>query len=152
MLSCGSDNKLIVWKDVTEEADRQAFEQLQLEAAQALEIESLSREGKTIEALSLSLRLNRPHQTRMLLKGSFEKLLFTHIEEETGRDVKNHSIEERKVDESLAITELELSDWINNLSEDDLKRLMEFVVKWNANGQTASLANALMAVVIKTIP
>lgn len=159
MVSCGADNKLIVWRDVTDETERKALEQSHLEAIQILEIEALTKEGRPLEALSISLRLNRPHQTRMLLKGSFEKFLFDNLDD----DVKRNSsitgtvtglVEQQQQlnSERAVVSETDLSNWVTNLKEDELKRLTEFIMHWNANGQTASLANALLSTVIKSVP
>lgn len=156
-ISCGADNQLVVWQDHTEEAEREAIEKQQQEAAQALAIESLSRDGKTLEAMTLAVRLRRPHQTRQLLQKSFEQCAFADRDDDLTRTTQTDGIaqalaQRRQAERIGIVSPAQLQDWLRELDPSELAILFEFMVKWNANGQTSGLANALMECVIRSIP
>jgi hypothetical protein len=158
ILSAAADHTFILWKDVTDAFQRQQAIELQKEAADILEINSLTKCGDVFKALSLSIKRRRMYQTQTILEQSFQTRLFERYDKETSLMTSSPQgalkvLTAFELEKKIPfINTDELGNWLCELSDDLLKIFFEFIVKWNTNGKTSNLANFLLNIIFQYIP
>ncbi|KAI6225024.1 SAM-MT-RSMB-NOP domain-containing protein [Aphelenchoides besseyi] len=121
-ITAGSDGRIVLWEDVTEEY---AAEQARIAAERMAQIQTLEnfiRLEKFEDALALTLTLDHPHQCYKLLNVVVEK------------------------------NETAFKTLLSKLSDDQLLKLMDFVSQWNTNTKTYAIGQTALNTIFKTFP
>ncbi|XP_034948506.1 transducin beta-like protein 3 [Chelonus insularis] len=119
LISGGSDSLLIIWRDVTEEVRRKAAEERERIVLEEQRLANLLKAGELIDALKLTLDLDKPQHTLRVIEGILKR----------GGN--------------------ELTDAINELKPSEKEILLKCTTIWNTNSRNAHAAqlviNALMS-------
>ncbi|CAJ1428002.1 unnamed protein product [Effrenium voratum] len=177
MVSGGADSKICVWRDSTEEMEKQRQDEKAELAIKDSRIAMLVREGKVEAALTLALDLKRPGQMRQILldhtMDMVGRSMFLKVEQE-GQEAaeaspaagkrkgpkkngkRNKLAAENKAngvngDEAEADS-IDLRRWVLSLSAEQLERLVELLEQWNSNRRMAPMAQMLFAMLLLSVP
>jgi hypothetical protein len=145
MLSGGSDSKLCIWKDVTDEQAKTRHDEKADAVMKDSKIALLVNDGRIEDALTLALDLNRP--------GQMKQILTDHAMNVVGRSLERHDADS-SVDGKETTTEAkaDLRHWVGSLGTDRLAKLVDLTEQWNSNRTMASLAQMFMGLLLQAVP
>ncbi|CAD5217500.1 unnamed protein product [Bursaphelenchus xylophilus] len=121
-VSVGSDGKIIVWADVTDEIAAENARKEAERRAQIQTLENFLRLEKFSEALKLTLDLDHPFQCYKVLNKIIEK----------GKE--------------------QLEPLIAELNDDNRSKLIEFATQWNTNTRSYQTAQIALNAIFRTVP
>ncbi|KAF8819825.1 WD domain, G-beta repeat-containing protein [Cardiosporidium cionae] len=172
ILSGGADGKVILWRDNSSAVEEAQMREKKDQAIQDTQIQQLMLKGRFAEALTLSLELNRPAQSRQLFESIARHRLLQRIDQKLHTSCREgdamphlkdtHPDTVLLSEDSLktaisddmykkALEDTEISEWLASLSEKNRHRLFEFIVRWNSVSKHASLASSLMSILINLL-
>ncbi|CAD5213164.1 unnamed protein product [Bursaphelenchus okinawaensis] len=122
-VSVGSDGKIIVWADVTDEIAAENARKEAERLAQIQTLENFMRLEKYCEALKLTLELDHPFQCYKVLNKIFTT---------KGKD--------------------KLQPLIGELNSNNKAKLLEFSTQWNTNTRTYQTAQITLNAIFRTVP
>lgn len=119
----GADSQLIRWKDVTEEKKVKEIEAKQEELLQEQELYNLLAQNKTLKALRLALRLEKPYLTL--------KIINSVIKDGQGGE--------------------QLENTIGSLNELHKEKLISHATSWNTNSRNCRPAQLVLNILLNEI-
>lgn len=148
MVSGGSDSKICVWKDATEQKSQERLDVQAEIAMKDSKIGLLVHEGKVEAALTLALDLNR--------SGLMRKILQDHTMTVVGKNLSNTESQagapepaQSKADSDD--NDVDLQRWVLSLSTAQLERLVDLLEQWNSNRKMAPMAQMLMGLLLLAV-
>lgn len=138
-ISGGSDAKLTLWKDVTEEAEKDRLKELESDLLTEQELANDIRNKNYSKAFSLSLKLG--HSNKIL--GILMKILDLDIEEA-----------EAEAEAMLAAVDTRVSrldQYLGPLSDEELEKLLPLLADWNTNAKFGFVSQAALASLFRTV-
>eukprot|EP00440_Ansanella_granifera_P003157 gb/GFBE01003440.1/.p1 GENE.gb/GFBE01003440.1/~~gb/GFBE01003440.1/.p1 ORF type:complete len:984 (+),score=199.61 gb/GFBE01003440.1/:1-2952(+) len=179
MVSGGADSKLCVWRDSTQELEKQRQDERADTALKDSRIGLLVRDGKVEAALTLALDLNRPGQMRQILldhtmdvvgRSMFRKHAPAAVEPAaagSGVDANGTggkkgakkrarraaaAASSKAEDTPIEGSDIDLRRWVLSLETNQLEKLIELLEQWNSNRRMAPLAQMLFGILLLSVP
>ncbi|CAK9020600.1 unnamed protein product [Durusdinium trenchii] len=169
MVSGGADSKICIWRDTTQEMEKQRQDEKADLALKDSRIALLVREGKVEAALTLALDLKRPGQMRQILLDHtmdvVGRKMFTgdgdKAEPESQRGQRKRNKAKRATPKAKEngvcakdkeeSTPIDLRRWVLSLNVEQLERLVELLEQWNSNRRMAPLAQMTFATLLLSV-
>ena len=155
MISCGSDGRVVVWKDKTvEEGDEEAAIKAQ-ELKDAHEIENLVKDGRVEESLRMCLRLRKDRQAFSILEKKMTECFLRCTQEAASAEITGAlavgDIELTRTCPSLPDVggqlDFDMHKWLLSLDDVLLTRLLNLIEIWQR--RSAWMANGLLAQILQ---
>jgi len=156
----GSDSKVLIWNDITEEIEKSEFEKRKNQIAEEQKLMTLGHEGKEKDAAILAFKLGKDREFVAYL----ENLLGKKVEQsenllDQADEILNDQAEFNKIFEKDVRNEMNdiktneniFSEIVKEAANIDLAKLLNIIKDCNTNSYNALLAQSLLNELISEI-